>query len=155
VGRYCVTSVGMGSTATTFQVSYVSQIPPNVNDIPTSPPYPSPAPVPMVRNATGASKLVIMKRSAVNDPGELADPQNFVYNDQEIFIWVTLGNANPSGAPTDATYTLTLRFTSRGLPADPAGYQLAVGDSPADYGSANPGKLITVTPTGKISPGSS
>ena len=172
VGRYCVLSVGGGLSPTTFRVSYLSQVPPAVSDIPQSPPYPSPAPVPMVRNATGAAKLVIVKSSQIRSmlssggptleaqaQGITSDPQNFVYDDSSMFVWGYTGSgyASPEvvNLPENPTYALTVRFNSRGLPADPAGYQLAVGNNPSEFGAGHPRKIITITPTGKINPGAS
>ncbi|MBI5572122.1 MAG: prepilin-type N-terminal cleavage/methylation domain-containing protein [Desulfomonile tiedjei] len=164
VGRYSVTAI---VDQYNFKISSTGLFDATMNDIPQSPPYPSPAPVPMVRNATGAAKLVLMKKSTIRAmltvSGEaaalIANPQNFVYDDSHTFIWgyTASGAGSPevSGVPTDPEYTVTVRFNSRGLPADPAGYQLAVGKDPSEFGAALPKKIITITPTGKINPGGS
>lgn len=149
VGRFYVSSI---TTTTQFKVDWYTQV--SSADLDTDPGAPS-TERPAVLNTKTASTLTLMKQSYVKAQAQplqsqlLADPQNFVYNDTVIRVWDM--NASFNASQVDAqTYQIILAFDSRGFPANPAGYQLALGKAPADQVIR---KRITVSPTGKIGPG--
>lgn len=149
VGRYYVASI---PTTTQFKIDCYTQVP--STDMDTDPGALS-TERPAVLNTRTASTLILMKSSYVKAQGQplqsqlLADPQNFVYNDTIIRVWDM--NATFNASQVDAqTFQIQLAFDARGFPANPAGYQLALGKAPADQVIR---KRITVSPTGKIGPG--
>lgn len=151
MGRYYVSSIGPPND--TFTIDWFTEISTQDTD-----PGSSSTERPTVMNTRSASQLIIMKRSYVNAQNAatqktlLLDPQNFIYNDNELRIWDANATTLSLAQIDDQTYQITLGFDGRGLPANPAGYRLALGRTPADKVIR---KLILVSPTGKIGPGGS
>jgi prepilin-type N-terminal cleavage/methylation domain-containing protein len=151
VGRYYVASV---PADTQFTVDWFTQI----EDTDLDQPQLGSTEVPTVFNTKTSSQIILMKRSYVNSlttaaerKKVLEDPQSFVYDDVEIRVWDANDTTLTALQIDDVGYQVTIAFDGRGLPTNPAGYQLALGKSQADKVVR---KFVTVSPTGRIAPGS-
>jgi Tfp pilus assembly protein FimT len=152
VGRYYVTVLD----PTSFKCAYYSQVPAATQD--TDPGLGSTS-RPLAMNMRTASQLVLMKKSFVDAHSTsttptknelLNDPQNFIYNDVEMVVWDGSNTSLSTTTLDTSSYQVTVSFDSRGFPTNQAGYQIAVGKAPSDLVTR---KSITISPTGKISPG--
>jgi prepilin-type N-terminal cleavage/methylation domain-containing protein len=152
VGRYYVTYLN----ATSFRCDYYTQVAAAAQD--TDPGSGSTA-RPAAMNMRTTSQLILMKQSFVDAHDNLTvptkaellnDPQNFIYNDVEMRLWDGTNTTLTEINLDDSTYQFIVAFDSRGFPTNPAGYQIAVGKAPANLKTL---KYITISPTGKISPG--